>query len=78
MSHYQKLAIVLLRSLACILLFFALCGIASGFAAVMLSGDPYAIYCGLGYLLMYAVYGLAGTVLIVLSKPLAALIARKL
>ena len=78
MSHYQKLAVVLLRSLACVLLFFALGGIASGFAASRLSGNPYAIYSGLGYVLTYAAYGLSGTVLVVLSKPLATLIARKL
>jgi hypothetical protein len=77
MNHYEKLAVVLLRVLGCAATVFGLFGFAPYVIDFVRSKDPiyFATY-GL-YFLTYAAYAVAGLVLFALSKPLAALIARK-
>lgn len=73
MNHYQKLAIVVIRVIGCCTAIFGLIGLTYGLALNVFRHEAAGIYfySSLGY-------GLSGLVLFALSKPLAALIARKL
>ena len=73
MSHYQKIAIVALRVVACCVSVFGLLGTAYGLVIIRFDREAAGVY-------FYSslVYVLAGIVLFLLSRPLAALIAKGL
>jgi hypothetical protein len=73
MSHYEKLAVVILRVIGCCVAVLGLIGVGYGIALNLLTHETagYIFYSSLVYLLV-------GFVLFALSKPLAALIARRL
>jgi hypothetical protein len=74
MSHYQKLAVIIIRMIAVGVTLSALVGMAFGVLAVVLLHGFFATE-GLIVLVIGAILGI---VLFALSKPLAALIARGL
>jgi hypothetical protein len=73
MSHYEKIAVVAMRVIACSVATFGLVGALYGLALNALKYESAGTY-------FYAslIYVLIGLVLFALSKPLAALIAGKL
>ena len=77
MSHYEKLATVLLRAFSCSVILFALCGIASSAVFAVISKELF-VFSGVYYIVTYGAYGVAGLALLAGSKPLATLIARRL
>jgi len=77
MNHYEKLATVLLRAVALILILFGLGGMASSAMFAAISKELFFV-SGLYSLVLYCGYGLVGLALLVANKPLAMLIARKL
>ena len=74
MSHYEKLAIVIIRVLGCCTSIYALLGVAFAFVYQILFNDS-SFWL---YLAASITYLIVGLVLFALSKPLAALIARRL
>lgn len=74
MSHYEKLAVVILRVVGCCMFVYALFGVAYVFVSKFLFEEA-----SLGiYLVGSITYLIVGSTLFALSKPLAALIARRL
>jgi hypothetical protein len=73
MSHYEKLAVVIFRVIACCAAVFGLIGVGYAIALNLVTQETvgYILYPSLVYLVV-------GFVLFALSKPLAALIARRL
>jgi uncharacterized membrane protein len=74
MSHYEKLAIVIVRVIGCCVAIYALLGVAFAFVHKILFNDS-SFWL---YLAASITYLIVGLVLFALSKPLAALIARRL
>ena len=77
MSHYEKLATVLLRAFASGVILFALGGIASSAMFAVISKELFA-FSGVYYIFTYGAYGVAGLALLAGSRPLANLIAGRL
>lgn len=76
MSHYQKLAVIIIRMIAVCVTLYGLIGMASAVPfVILLLRSP---MLGLIGLLSPVTYFILGIVLFALSKPLAALIARGL
>lgn len=73
MSHYEKIAIVVIRVIGCCVTIYALIAMAYSLVGYIITREPYNVY-------FYAsiTYVIVGVVLFALSKPLAALIARRL
>jgi hypothetical protein len=73
MSHYEKIAVVAIRVIGCCVVIYALIGVVYSFVGYIITREPYNIY-------FYSsiTYVIVGAVLFALSKPLAALIARRL
>lgn len=76
MSHYEKLALIIIRAMGCGLALYGLLPFASLLVAAELTTGSYREFFGL-YLVVYGGYLLGGIVLFALGKPLAALIARR-
>jgi hypothetical protein len=77
MNHYEKLAVVIFRVLGCGIAVFGLFGVGSTLVMQALSDESLSPFYNV-YHYTYGGYGLGGVALIVLSKPLATLIAKKL
>jgi hypothetical protein len=77
MNHYEKLAIVIFRVLGCSVLLLGVFGAASALIMRVQSDPGLSAFYNV-YFYTYVAYGIAGLILFALSKPLAALIARKL
>ena len=67
MSHYEKMSIIVIRIIACCVSVFGVLGIAYGLVVIRFDREASGVY-------FYSslVYVLAGVVLFVLSRPLAA------
>jgi hypothetical protein len=78
-THYQKIAVVILRSVGCYLLVYSVSGVFSGVAhAVLLESKETSLIPFMTNLLSCLTYFIAGAILYVLSRPLAYLIAGRL
>jgi hypothetical protein len=73
MNHYQKLALVAIRVIGSCLTIYALVAMVYAFVNALIMSQSFGVY----FLASFA-YAIVGLVLFALSKPLAALIARKL
>jgi len=76
MNHYQKIAVVILRAVGCCAMFYAVAGILYGVVCFVLLGgkdtSPVPFVTGL---LWWLSLMFTGAALLVLSRPLAYLIA---
>jgi uncharacterized membrane protein YiaA len=73
MSHYEKIAMIAFRVIACCIAVFGLVGTAYGLVLNAFQNESAGIY-----FFASLIYVLIGLILFALSKPLATLIARHL
>lgn len=74
MSHYEKLAVVIIRVIGCCVSIYAMIGMVYNALAFRFAHAEYAI---VGIYSSFT-YALVGVALFALSRPLAAFIARQL